>query len=354
MIAHSQDSSNPDNPDYPEYTLHVLERRFSRMPCIAVDSGIVPLLQTSTVVVALFRIASVAYREHDRIFSTMVETMVKATLGENNTWSLMCLPLRPSAHADSSSDERIESLFFAQMPASLRATAIEEVLTGIRVFGEEQMMLACARPEFAGGIMLCDGFLPALPRARVVAQQCLSNNILLLGVAKQTSFRHGTVARGEHILALAKQRQLRTCYARDPSMMRENREILAAPFINDMTDVDDVARSTNPMSSLNFAHSMYWCKLHAHSDYVFCVTLLENRQEIDVSKVLGILADYATDSVFSGYPYPLVFADQLARVSNREAQQHVLSYIYTQEDGRQLYEQSLRLDPHKVLDNLQY
>lgn len=56
----------------------------------------------------------------------------------------------------------------------------------------------------------------------------------------------------------------------------------------------------------------YLARLHGASKYVF---RLDSENAADVA---GYLSRLSTDPQFLGYPYPLVFVDQLARVSNNE------------------------------------
>ncbi len=64
---------------------------------------------------------------------------------------------------------------------------------------------------------------------------------------------------------------------------------------------------------------VYFAKFHEKSDYIFTVDIYkEQGKDADLQKVLGFLAYYSKDAFFPGYPYGLVKADQLARVSHRE------------------------------------
>jgi hypothetical protein len=58
-------------------------------------------------------------------------------------------------------------------------------------------------------------------------------------------------------------------------------------------------------------------KLNKSSSYVFEFNIL-NEQKEQMDNVLGILASNSNDAVFPGYPYGLIMADKLARVSNSE------------------------------------
>jgi len=94
-----------------------------------------------------------------------------------------------------------------------------------------------------------------------------------------------------------------------------------------------------------------WCRLH---EKAICNFSLMIAGSPDLDKLFGCLAYYATDPVFFGYPYPLIFADTLARVSNQELPGYQASVLHTVADGKLLEEESIRFNPHKILDKLQY
>lgn len=54
-------------------------------------------------------------------------------------------------------------------------------------------------------------------------------------------------------------------------------------------------------------------KLHSKSDYIFRFETLGNND------ILQLLAAQSTDPIFLGYPYPLIWTDKNARISNHEA-----------------------------------
>ena len=104
----------------------------------------------------------------------------------------------------------------------------------------------------------------------------------------------------------------------------------------------------------NHKAETFFVKFHKLSKYVFAVDVLkEQAKDADIGKVLGFFAYYSKDAVFPGYPYGLIKADSLARVSNRETEilltrfssldpslfELIRSYIYS-------------VDAHSVLDNL--
>lgn len=86
---------------------------------------------------------------------------------------------------------------------------------------------------------------------------------------------------------------------------------------------------------------MLFVKLHQHAERLFRLEI-HNSLEID-NTILSSLAANSKDPRFLGYPYPLIEADRVARISERERLHHknLLSSLF-----------SSKKDPHEILDML--
>lgn len=95
----------------------------------------------------------------------------------------------------------------------------------------------------------------------------------------------------------------------------------------------------------------FFVKLHPLSNYVFrCDTLPETGAEI-----FSYLTFVSNDAVFLGYPYGLIEADRIARVSNREKE--MLRLEIAAKSGKRwnhLEQREKALDAHRILDNIGY
>lgn len=106
-----------------------------------------------------------------------------------------------------------------------------------------------------------------------------------------------------------------------------------------MTDLKmwfyDLAKST---------HTMYICKLHARANYCFKI-------ETAKPELIYLLASHSRDPTFLGYPYGLVYADKMARVTDEEMRYvriRILSSISESSITQHLNTQNA----HMILDNL--
>ena len=84
-------------------------------------------------------------------------------------------------------------------------------------------------------------------------------------------------------------------------------------------------------------------KLHANAKHVF--RFAGNRE------VLPYLLPHAADALFLGYPYGLVFADKMARVSNQE-QKALSARILLSSENKDILEYLTTQDANAILDSL--
>ena len=94
---------------------------------------------------------------------------------------------------------------------------------------------------------------------------------------------------------------------------------------------------------------LYFIKLHEKSDYVFRMDLFRG----EINQILPLLTINSKDPVFLGYPYGLIEADKLARISNKEA-----DLIKTQlmvnfgKDWNKIKPSLNSVNAHQILDNI--
>jgi len=79
----------------------------------------------------------------------------------------------------------------------------------------------------------------------------------------------------------------------------------------------------------------------------------ENKSKISNHEAFASLVPWAQDPVFLGYPYPLILADQLARVSNDERSALRIRLKATAGSRWEEVSQGIQ-DAHDILDKIQY
>lgn len=95
---------------------------------------------------------------------------------------------------------------------------------------------------------------------------------------------------------------------------------------------------------------VYMVRLHEQSHIWFRCDV-EQAAGLDVRRVFGQLATLANDPVFLGYPYPLIKADALARVTNEETQMRKARMLSAVPRLERL---SRQMDTHDILDTLRF
>lgn len=100
-----------------------------------------------------------------------------------------------------------------------------------------------------------------------------------------------------------------------------------------------------PLFSTHEHALLAFVKLHALSKHVF---RLEVHEKNDIKESASILASISHDGAFIGYPYGLIVADHLARVSNKEKE--TLQTVFFNQAGKEF---STALNAHDILDRMQ-
>ena len=95
--------------------------------------------------------------------------------------------------------------------------------------------------------------------------------------------------------------------------------------------------------SYNVAEKAYFVKLNERSKHVF---RFEGYKEI-----LPYLIEHSKDAVFLGYPYGLILADQLARVSNQEKKSMIMRLL-SDKDNQELMDYLSAPNAHDILDKI--
>lgn len=98
--------------------------------------------------------------------------------------------------------------------------------------------------------------------------------------------------------------------------------------------------------------TVFFAKLHPDSDYIFKFEANSTNETVS-QNILGALAKISKDPVFLGYPFGLIEADRLARVSNREKE--MLKLEIASKFGnlwKNVEKEETALNAHDVLDSI--
>jgi len=101
----------------------------------------------------------------------------------------------------------------------------------------------------------------------------------------------------------------------------------------------------------NYLGELSFVKLHDKSKYVF---KLETMKGIHLKEFVELIKTNSNDSVFLGYPYPLIEADNLARVKNEEREYMKSILLSKLENNERLQFLLTSVDAHDILDNIRF
>jgi len=107
-------------------------------------------------------------------------------------------------------------------------------------------------------------------------------------------------------------------------------------------------RHINEMDKIDNSINVFFVKLNKNSNYVF---RLDVEKDSGLDEIFVLLEENSKDLSFPGYPYGLIEADRIARISNNEKQ--MLKTMFLSKIGTTKLEKFLSsLDAHDLLDRL--
>lgn len=96
-------------------------------------------------------------------------------------------------------------------------------------------------------------------------------------------------------------------------------------------------------------------KLHKHGVFFRIDILTKKDNSLNVKKELNQIRENSKDNALLGYPFGLVFVDQLARVANRDSEYEKINLLYKDPELKEKLENlSYNKQFHAILDNMQY
>ena len=109
-----------------------------------------------------------------------------------------------------------------------------------------------------------------------------------------------------------------------------------------------IVKITNP----HHKAEMFLVKLHEKSKHVFRFEIFSGQKD-HADDIISCLASNSKDASFPGYPYGMVEADSIARVSNREKEM-VSTRIKMMLKAGEIERHEYQRNAHEILDNLKF
>ncbi len=291
---------------------------------IFVDGGQATLLESPTFLLQFVRVAAVTYQGQKRVCIERKEAYTLTTLAEKEGQRMFVTSVFP---AEEEMDEEgirlrgIEIPDIAQddptLKSGMHAVTPQQVGLVVRKLLELDLMDQVCKRSGAGTLVVRDGDL--VPRA-----SCELGGL-------QTIYNH--VGRGILVVGLSK-----TTHA----------------FTTTGSAATSALLRLGPSEPWYYPHhaqglvDVGFVKLHEKSAYAFRLDTVK-----DAGVICGILSLHASDPVFRGYPYGLVQADEFGRVSHKEQEGLLLTFMHAAQEKYPLLVREMRsLDAHSILDRI--
>lgn len=264
----------------------------------AIDGGQAELVASPSLLLGFVRVIGYITKQENRLKTLQAEL------------SVLCLPAPGGVTVEIFGSPLLSSFFFPTKSDSPLPLALESA----RRMAEYRIARECAKEMNGGDVVVLDGSLDPKAQHEIVAlhqleEEAIAKGTLLCGLSKTSELVN---SEGQSIMGLL------SC--------------------------------TAPGGRWSYPLEMhkYCVRLHPRSEYVF-------RLDTKNLAVLPALVGNATDYVFPGYPWALVWCDQLARVSDGEKQYLAQKMrLVLGENWNTLMNHARATSAHEVLDGIQF
>ena len=156
-------------------------------------------------------------------------------------------------------------------------------------------------------------------------KECLNRDIVLLGLSKTSSI---VTSKGRPVSFVLKS-------------LEKNKKVVERPWLYPVGFVQDGFETS-------------FVKLHPKSEYILRVDYLPEQKDL-LKGALESLLSNCSDPVFLGYPYGLVLADDLARVSKQDVSElKAEAFVKLGKDSELVEDAEKSEDAHSVLDKARF
>ncbi len=299
----------------------------------AVDGGNAMLLATPSYCLDALRVAAVHFKDTKCLEQKRIDAYIFTKTVEKDSSLVFAPRLIPTGSSEvlpsAGLPDAVINPFDQHFMEGIEMADIRSVAGLVRRTAELSMVCSMIKNLEKGSMVLLDG---TLFEKNPIEKQFLSSllasakehGIIVAGISKTSK---AVTLRGRSVPGLLKAMQPSESWYYYPCLQHETE-----------------GPSSAPLPQIAFA------RLHPKSRHVFRIDLLCPAERVEA--LMQALSVYATDPVFFGYPYPLIRADQAARISNSEAAM-LRTRLGTMADLSRAVDESA-FDAHGVLDRVRY
>lgn len=190
-----------------------------------------------------------------------------------------------------------------------------------------------------------------LKLAKLVSDGKLADIIVLDGNLQSTLTNENKYL-NEMYESCIKNNTVLSALSKTNSLFTENGNLLSAVLSNISKLPSWFYYPIAEINNHNHKAEMFFVKLHDKSRHVFRFEIF-NVQKSKAEEAISILASNSTDPIFLGYPYGLVEADRMARVSNTE-RESLKTMILVKLRNRNIEKYLSAVNAHEILDKISF
>jgi len=224
----------------------------------------------------------------------------------------------------------LDEIYFSSLDRTLMSgvnrAEISSVANAIRRFAELKIAKLAA-DERAADIIVIDGNLQSTLSGEnkcleELYNSCSENSVILSALSKTTSL-----------------------FTEDGNLLSAALSGLANYNVWFYYPIADINNS-------NHKAEMFFVKFHDKSKHIFRFEVF-NAQKLKAEETINALASNCTDPIFIGYPYGLVEADRMARISNRE-KGSLKTFFLVKLKNKNIENYLSAVNAHEILDRVSF
>ncbi len=304
---------------------HEIKNIDSNQKIVFVDGGNAEIIGAKNFSLSLIRVGYVIYQGVEKISAKKFEVLAFVqAISQNN--EIYYKATFFTANSRIKLEEMSFSSFDHTLMNGMNRAEIGSVATAIRRFAELKIA-KLASDEKIADIIVLDGSIQVTltdenKHLNKLYESCSKNNVVLAALSKTTS------------------------------LFTDNGNLLSAVLVNLGRIPTWFYYPIVEINSQNYKAEMFFAKLHKNSRHVFKIEFFKD-QKAKAEESINLLAKNCVDPIFIGYPYGLVEADRIARISNQERESlRTIFLVKLRNNNIEKYLNSS--NAHEILDSISF
>jgi len=304
---------------------HEINKLNSNKKIAFVDGGNAEIIRSANFSLNLIRVCFVIYQNNKKITSKKFEILAFIqAINKNNEIYYKTSFFKTEYSIDLG--EISFSSFDHTLMLGINRAEISSVANAIRRFAELKIAKIVSDGKIADVIVLDGNLQSTLTNENTYLSQlyesCSKNNVVLSALSKTTS--------------------LFTDNGNLLSVVLGSIIIFPLWFYHPIVEINNI----------NHKAEMFFVKFHNKSKHIFRFEIF-NEQRKKGEEIVNILAGNCIDPIFIGYPYGLVEADRIARISNNEKESLKTMFLIRLKN-KNIEKYLSSVNAHEILDRISF